>query len=140
MFGNCVWAQLSSNHNINQNIYNFNKLFYYPNFKAHLTLNYGLKKKFNRKDYKLDDLIKDGEPYLTKINNFYAFQQDYFMKNNPAKKLHITMAYKSGREFTFKELDFLKYIKMDEFIKKEDLKVHFWNCNSINPGDWKLLE
>ena len=140
MFGNCVWAQLCSNHIINQNIYNFNQLFFFPQFKAHLTLDYNLQEPFSKDNYLLDDLIKDGEPYLTKSNNFHSLQQDYFMKSKPSKKLHISLAYKSGKEFTLKELDFLNSIKMDEFITKEDLKVHFWNCNSTNPGDWKLLE
>jgi hypothetical protein len=140
MFGNCVWAQLNSSHNINQNIYNFNRLFHLPQFKAHLTLDYDLKEKFNRKDYKLDDLIKDGKPYLINISNFHSLQQDYFMKNTPSKKLHISMAYKFGKTFTYKELDYLNYMKMDEFIKKQDLRVHFWNCNSTNPGEWKFLE
>ena len=62
------------------------------------------------------------------------------MKSTPSKKLHISMAYKYGDKFTIKELDYLNYMKMDEFIKKEDLIVHFWNCNSTKPGDWKLLE
>ena len=140
MFGNCVWAQLNSNHNINQNIYNFNRLFYFPQFKAHLTLDYDLKEKFNRENYVLDDLIKDGKPYLTSSDNFHSLQQDYFMKNTPSKKIHISMAYKFGSEFTYRELDYLNYMKMDEFIKKKDLRVHFWNCNSTNPGDWKFLE
>ncbi len=140
MFGNCVWAQLNSNHNINQNIYNFNRLFHFPQFKAHLTLDYDLKEKFNRGNYVLDDLIKDGKPYLTSSDNFHSLQQDYFMKNTPSKKLHISMAYKFGSEFTYRELDYLNYMKMDEFIKKQDLRVHFWNCNSTNPGDWKFLE
>ena len=140
MFGNCVWAQLSSNHSINHNIYNFNSLFHYPQFRAHLTLDYDLKKKFNKENYKLDDLIKDGKPYLTEHKKFHSLQQDYFMKRTPSKKLHISMAYKYGAKFTVKELDYLNYMKMDEFIKKEDLRVQFWNCNSTNPGDWKLLE
>ena len=140
MFGNCVWAQLNSNHNINQNIYNFNRLFYFPQFKAHLTLDYDLKEKFNKENYILDDLIKDGKPYLTSNDNFHSLQQDYFMKNTPSKKIHISMAYKFGSEFTYRELDYLNYMKMDEFIKKQDLRVHFWNCNSANPGDWKFLE
>ena len=140
MFGNCAWAQLNSNHNINQNIYNFNRLFHFPQFKAHLTLDYDLKEKFNRENYVLDDLIKDGKPYLTSSDNFHSLQQDYFMKNTPSKKLHISMAYKFGSEFTYRELDYLNYMKMDEFIKKKDLRLNFWNCNSTNPGDWKFLE
>ena len=52
------------------------------------------------------------------------------MKNNPGKKLHISMAYKFGKEFTYKEFDFLQSMKMDDFISKKDLEVHFWNCNS----------
>jgi hypothetical protein len=103
-------------------------------------LDYDLKEKFNRKDYKLDDLIKDGKPYLTSSDNFHSLQQDYFMKNTPSKKLHISLGYKFNSEFTYKELDYLNYMKMDEFIKKQDLRVHFWNCKSTNPGEWKFLE
>ena len=64
MFGNCEWSQLNSNHNVNQNIYNFNRLFHFPQFKAHLTLDYDLKEKFNRENYVLDDLIKDQNQML----------------------------------------------------------------------------
>ena len=51
MFGNCVWAQLSSTHFINQNIYNFTHLFHLPQFKAHLTLDYNLEKPFKKENY-----------------------------------------------------------------------------------------
>lgn len=139
MFGNCVWAQLSSTHFINQNIYNFTHLFHLPKFKSHFTLEYDLKKPFKKENYILDDLIIDGGPYLTNKNGFHAFQQDYFMKNNPSKKLHISMAYKLGKEFTYKEFDFLKSMRMDDFISKKDLEVHFWNCNSKNPEYWKMI-
>ena len=139
MFGNCVWAQLSSTHSINNNISNFTRLFYLPSFKAHLTLDYNIKEPFKKKKYEIDDLVKDGIPYITNKNGFHSFQQDYFMKNNPAKKLHISIAYKNGKEFTHKELEFLKYIKIDEQISKKDIQVHLWNCNSINPSSWKML-
>ena len=98
MFGNCVWAELSSTHPINNNILNFTRLFNLPTFKAHLTLEYNLKEPFIRENYILDDLVIDGCPYLTCKDNFHAIQQDYFMKNNPSKKLHISLAYKNGKE------------------------------------------
>ena len=139
MFGNCVWAQLSSIHPINNNILNFTRLFHLPSFNAHLTLDYDLKTPFVKENYELDDLVIDGNPYITNKNNFYAIQQDYFMKNNPEKKLHISLAYKNGKEFTNKEIDFIKYMKMDDEISKKDLKVQFWNCNSRNPSLWKML-
>ena len=139
MFGDCVWAQLSSTHNINQNILNFTRLFNLPKFKAHLTLDYNLKLPFNKEKYEIDDLVIDGLPYQTCKNNFYSIQQDYFMKNNPTKKLHISIGYKYGKEFTYKELDFLESIKMDDKISKKDIQLHLWNCNSINPENWKLI-
>ena len=139
MFGNCVWAQLSSTHNINQNIFILTNLFNLPKFKAHLTLDYNLKKPFKKENYILDDFLIDGLPYITEKNGFHAIQQDYFMKNNPTKKLHISLAYKIRKEFTYKEFDFISLLKMDEEIKKEDIEVHFWNCNSINPENWKII-
>jgi hypothetical protein len=139
MFGNCVWAELSSTHPINNNILNFTRLFNLSSFKAHLTLEYDLKKPFVKDNYELDDLVIDGYPYLTCKDKFYAIQQDYFMKNDPTKKLHISLAYKNGKEFTYKEQDFIRYMKMDGEISKKDIQVHLWNCNSINPSSWKML-
>ena len=139
MFGDCVWAQLNSTHNINQNILNFTRLFNLPKFKAHLTLDYNLKTPFNKEKYEIDDLIIDGLPYQTCKNNFYAIQQDYFMKNNPATKLHISLGYRYGKEFTHKEIDFVESMKLEEIISKKDIQVHLWNCNSFNPENWRLI-
>ena len=139
MFGNCVWAELSSTHPINNNILNFKRLFNLQTFKSHITLEYDLKEPFIRDNYILDDLVIDGCPYLTCKDNFHAIQQDYFMKNNPLKKLHISLAYKNGKEFTIKERDFINYMKMDNEISKKNIKVNLWNCNSRNPNLWKMI-
>lgn len=139
MFGNCVWLQLNSTHNLNQNIINFSKLFYYPIYKAHVTLEYDYKKKFKKKDFKIDNLIRDGEPNITNNNGFYAFEQNYYFENEPSKMFHISLAYKNNKTFTNTELFYLKSIKIDEKIDKKDLEIHLWNCNSKNPKDWKMI-
>jgi hypothetical protein len=42
MFGNCLWYQLSSTHNLNQIIFNFHKLFGTQPHKAHITIEYDI--------------------------------------------------------------------------------------------------
>lgn len=140
MFGDCVWAQLSSTHPINQQILNFCRLFNQPLFKAHLTLEYDLKEPFDKNKYTVDDFVRDGVPYKTELKKFYAIQQDYYMKNNPSQKLHISLAYKNLKPFNHREEDFLLYLKLDEVISKKDIEVHLWNCNSRNPEEWKLIK
>ena len=139
MFGNCVWAQLYSNHPINQIIYDYTKLFNLPYYKGHLTLEYNLKEPFIKDKYVVEDLFIDGFPYLTLNNGFYSIQQDYRMKKDKVNKLHISMAYKIDKPFTDRELNLYEIVKMPPIIKKEDLDVHLWDCNSKNPEKWKLI-
>ena len=139
MFGNCVWLQLSSTNNLNQNILNFSRLFGTPNFKAHITLEYNIKQPFDKNKYKIDDVIVDGYPYFTNKNGFFSCQQNYFFKDEPKKIYHISLAYKVDKEFTYQEIEFLRTIKIDEFISKKEFEIHLWNCNSKNPNLWKMI-
>ena len=137
MFGNCVWYQLKSTHNLNQVIYNFHQLFGNELYCAHFTADYNV---FEMKDYPIDSFVKSGGIYKTCQNGFYALQQDYFMKNKPSKLFHVSLAYKNNKDFTDREIRFIESCHIDEVIDKKDIQLSFWNCNSRNPKDWKLLK
>ena len=137
MFGNCVWYQLKSTHNLNQIIYNFHKLFGSDLYGAHLTADYNV---LEMKDYPIDSFVKNGRIYKTSQDGFYALQQDYFMQNRPSKLFHVSLAYKNGKDFTDREINFIESCHIDEVINKEDIQLSYWNCNSKNPRDWKLLK
>ena len=135
MFGNCLWLQLSSTHNINQIIYNFHQLFGTQQHKAHITLEYNT---HLPKKYELYDFIKKGSVYKTLEDGFYALQQDYISDGFPEKKFHISLAYKD-KDFTFQEMYFINSCDIPDFISKNDLSIHLWDCNSKFPNDWKFI-
>tara|TARA_Y100001980_G_C14543648_1_gene322462 strand:- start:76 stop:504 length:429 start_codon:yes stop_codon:yes gene_type:complete len=139
MFGYCVWLQVSSTHNLNNIIKQFYTFFNTEKYIAHVTLDYNINK-FIKDNYKVDDLIKDGEIYFTENNNFFSVQQDFFFKNNPSKLFHISLAYKVDKPFTEIEKKYLKSLKIDEEIKKKDLKINLWKCDSKYTKNWKLVK
>ncbi len=141
MFGNCVWLQLNSTHNMNKIIFNFSELFMTHKFIGHFTLDYNIEKQhFNKKNYIINNLVKDGELYETENNGFFAVQQDYITDQYPFKKYHLSLAYKLDKPFNLKERDFIYSIKLDDEIKKEDVQIRLWNCNSKNPKNWKFIK
>lgn len=135
MFGNCLWLELSSTHNINQIIYNFHQLFGTQLYKPHMTLEYNT---HSPKKYELYDFKKKGVVYKTCNNGFYSLQQDYISEGFPERIFHISLAYKD-KDFTFREIDFINSCAIPDFISKDDLTIHLWNCNSKYPKDWKLI-
>ena len=139
MFGYCVWLQLCSTHNLNNIIKDFHTFFNTEKYLAHVTVDYNINK-FSKDNYIVDDLIKDGEIYFTENNNFFSAQQDFFFKSNPIKLLHISLAYKVNKPFTEGEKLYLKSLKIDEEIKKKDLQINLWNCDSKYTQNWKLVE
>ena len=139
MFGYCVWLQLCSTHNLNNIIKQFYTFFNTEKYLAHATLDYNINN-FNKDNYIIDGLIKDGDIYFKENNNFFSAQQDYFFKNDPSKLFHISIAYKVDIPFSDKEIRYLKSLKLDEEIKKEDLQINVWNCNSKYTNNWKLVK
>jgi hypothetical protein len=135
MFGNCLWLQLSSTHNINQIIYNFHKLFGTQQHKAHITIEYDT---HFPQDYEKYNFYKTGEIYKTCEDGFYAVQQDYVSDGFPNKTFHISLAYKD-KDFTFQEMYFINSCDIPDFISKNDLSIHLWDCNSKFPNDWKFI-
>lgn len=139
MFGYCVWLQLCSSHNINNIIKDFYTFFNTEKYLAHVTLDYNINK-FIKDNYIIDDLIKDGEIYFRENNDFFSAQQDYFFKSNPIKLFHISLAYKVNKPFTEKEKKILQSLKLDKEIKKKDLQINIWNCDSKHTKNWKLVK
>ena len=140
MFGHCVWLKLNSNHIINNVISNFYSLFNTQKYLAHLTIDYNINpKNYNKDNYIIDNLIIKGDIYITEIKNFYSIQQDYYFKNNSNNVLHFSLAYKLNNTFTEQELSYIKSVKLPQEIKKEDLEINLWNCNSKKTTDWKFI-
>ena len=140
MFGHCVWYQLSSTNSLNSIIKNYCQLFEYDLFKAHMTLEYNVGDTIDKTKYKKYNFIKQGNVYKTYDSGLYSLQQDYISEELPKRIYHVSLAYKQNKDFTIKETEFINSMKLPDNIKKEDLIIHLWNCDSIYPKDWKLIK
>mgnify|MGYP001217002793 CR=1 FL=1 len=140
MYGNCTWYQLSSTHSLNSIINNFCQLFGYNQFNAHMTIEYNVDDKIDTTKYSKYNFVKHNNIYKTLENNIYCIQQDYITEEIPKKIYHISLAYKQNSDFTIRETEFLNSMKLPDRIKKEEITIHLWNCNSANPKKWKLIK
>ena len=139
MFGNCLWFQIDENNVINKLITNFYKKFGTQKYIGHFTMDYNIRSLKNINNYIVGDFYKINTIYETGKNGFYALQQDYLFdnKNNKNNKIyHISLAYKLDEKFTDEEKNFFVNVNIPDIIKKGDLEINLWNCNSKNTENW----
>ena len=136
MFGNCLWFQIDENNEINKLITNFYNKFGTQKYIGHFTMDYNIRTLKNINNYIVGDFFKINTIYETVKNGFYSLQQDYLFCNDNNKIFHISLAYKLTEKFTEEEKNFFVNVNIPDVIKKEDLEINLWNCNSIMTDNW----
>ncbi len=73
-----------------------------------------------------------------KIDNkdFYAIEQAVRINDVGVKDLHLSLAYRIGKEFSPAEMAIVSEIPS---IKKEDIRIALADCSSDDPQQWNIL-
>lgn len=143
MFGYCIWLKLNKDHLYNKIINNLSIKLNLKYFEGHLTEKYNLnimeaKKYYNNNTFDNFIFTPKNKVYSTINNNFYSLQLDF--SNNVNEKIyHISLAYRTDRAFTDKEIEISNNIKYSEIIKNNDFTINIYDCDSINTENWKMI-
>ena len=147
MFKYCVWYSLKPQHIIHKQIFLYAKAFKTSPFPAHITirdtLEYEEADRVFRHFKEMDNTYSFspyGKPKMTcaKIDNkdFYAIEQSVRINDVGVKGLHLSLAYRIGKEFSPAELAIVSEIPS---IKKEDIYIVLADCSSDDPQQWNIL-
>ena len=122
MFDYCIWLQLKKDHPINK----------ITPHKAHFTLEYNLTLREALKNvakYQPFSLFKVGKVYKNSFKNFYSIEQEYQDRNR--RIYHISLKYQVDKDF-----DKIPELDLPDVIRKEEVLISIWNCNSPHYQDW----
>tara|TARA_B100000214_G_C23932168_1_gene611321 strand:- start:1016 stop:1465 length:450 start_codon:yes stop_codon:yes gene_type:complete len=147
MFKYCVWYSLKPQHIIHKQISLYAKAFGTASFPAHITIRHTLEYEEAERVFKhfkmmnnLYSFSPSGKPKMTyaKIddNDFYSIEQPVCINDVGVKDLHLSLAYRIGKEFSPAELAIVSEIPS---IKKEDIYISLADCSSDDPQQWNIL-
>lgn len=147
MFKHCVWYSLNKNHIINKQIALYAKTFKTSSFLAHITIRHSLDPEEGHRVYdhfKNMDNIYSFSPYdKPKMSHmriddkdFYAIEQPVRINDIGVKGLHLSLAYRIGKEFSPTEIAIVSKIPV---IEKEDIQIALADCSSDDPEQWKII-
>lgn len=147
MFKYCVWYSLKPQHIIHKQISLYAKAFKTASFPAHITIRHTLEyeeaDRVFRHFKEMDNIYSfspTGKPKMSyaKIDDkdFYAIEQAVSINDIGVNGLHLSLAYRIGKEFSPAELAIVSEIPR---IKKEDIDIALADCSSEDPQQWNIL-
>lgn len=147
MFKYCVWYFIHKKHIINKQIALYAKTFKTRPFFAHITIRHSLDFYEARKiysQYKNENhnccFKPFGSPKMShaKIDNkdFYAIEQPVLINGNVVKGMHLSLAYRIGKEFSPAEIAIISDIPE---IYSKDIEISLVDCSSTRPNEWCIL-
>ncbi len=147
MFGHCVWYTIHRDHKLCRFIGKLSTIFGTNLFQGHITiLKYSTHKDANNMYAKYCFEVKPwfkivGNPYQTKVQNFYSMQIDCEMYGvKSLGNFHMSLAYRMDSAFTTDEIELAASLFPADVIYSNDIYVSLNDCRALLPVHWKQLK